>query len=97
MTIDSLGIAPANTADFRLLAQKRLPQQLFDYIDGGSYQEVTLANNLSAFSQLSLRQRILRDVSHINLSSFLFKSPLNMPLILGPVGLAGCYARRGEQ
>jgi len=97
MTRNSLGIAPANTADFRLLAQKRLPQQLFDYIDGGSYQEVTLANNLSAFSQLSLRQRILKDVSNIDLSTKLFNEHLNMPLILGPVGLAGCYAKRGEQ
>lgn len=97
MTTNSLRIAPANTADFRLLAKKRLPLQLFDYIDGGSYQETTLKNNLSAFSQLPLRQRILRDVSHIDLSCQLFNKNLNMPLILAPVGLAGCYARRGEQ
>lgn len=97
MTTNSLRIAPANTADFRLLAQKRLPQQLFDYIDGGSYQEVTLKNNLNAFSQLSLRQRILKDVSQIDLSCELFNDSLNIPLILGPVGLAGCYAKRGEQ
>ena len=97
MTTNSLGIAPANTADFRLLAKKRLPLQLFDYIDGGSYQETTLASNIDAFSQLALRQRILKDVSLIDLSSKLFNSSLNMPLILGPVGLAGCYARRGEQ
>ena len=97
MTPNSLGISPANTADFRLLAQKRLPRQLFDYIDGGSYQEVTLANNLNAFSQLSLRQRILRDVSQIDLSSKFFENRINMPIILGPIGLAGCYAKRGEK
>ena len=97
MTANSLGISPANTADFRLLAQKRLPRQLFDYIDGGSYQEVTLANNLNAFSQLSLRQRILRDVSQIDLSSKFFENRINMPIILGPIGLAGCYAKRGEK
>ncbi len=97
MTPNSLRIAAASTADFRLLAKQRLPQQLFDYIDGGSYQEVTLANNLNAFSNLTLRQRILRDVSQIDLSSTLFNNRLAMPLILGPIGLAGCYARRGEQ
>ncbi|PCH97481.1 MAG: alpha-hydroxy-acid oxidizing enzyme [Gammaproteobacteria bacterium] len=97
MTTNSLGIAPANTADFRLLAKKYLPQQLFDYIDGGSYQEVTLANNLNAFSQCCLRQRILRDVSHIELNSNLFDNSMSLPIILGPVGLAGCYAKRGEQ
>lgn len=96
MTTNSLRISPANTADFRLLAKKKLPQQLFDYIDGGSYQEITLANNLNAFSRLSLRQRILKNVSQIDLSSELFNDSLNMPLILGPVGLAGCYAKRGE-
>ena len=92
----SLAIATANTADFRLLAKKRLPLQLFDYIDGGSFQEKTLSNNLDAFSQYSLRQRILKDVSHIDTSYQLFNQILNMPVILGPVGLAGCYARRGE-
>lgn len=97
MTVNSLGIAPANTADFRLLAKNRLPQQLFDYIDGGSYQEITLANNLNAFSQFSLRQKILRDVSQIDLSSELFKNNINMPIILGPIGLAGCFAKRGEK
>jgi len=96
MITSSLGVSPANTADFRLLAKKRLPQQLFDYIDGGSYQEITLANNLNAFSQLSLRQRILKDVSQIDLSCKLFNESLNMPLILAPIGLAGCYAKRGE-
>ena len=97
MPLSSLNIAPASTADFRLLAQKRLPRQLFDYIDGGSYQEVTLKNNLLAFSSIKLRQRILRNVSDISLTSQLLGEDLAMPIVLAPIGLAGCYARRGEQ
>ncbi|OUR60459.1 alpha-hydroxy-acid oxidizing enzyme [Colwellia sp. 39_35_sub15_T18] len=97
MLSNGLNIAPASTEDFRLLAKKRLPRQLFDYIDGGSYQEVTLKNNLSAFSNTLLRQRILRDVSNIDLSYSLFNKQLAMPIVLAPIGLAGCYARRGEQ
>ncbi|GAA6170790.1 FMN-dependent L-lactate dehydrogenase LldD [Colwellia sp. KU-HH00111] len=97
MTSSSLAIAPANTADFRLLAKKRLPRQLFDYIDGGSYQEITLANNINAFAKLFLRQKILRDVSKIDLGMTLFNHSINLPIILGPIGLAGCFARRGEQ
>ncbi|MCW8864330.1 MAG: L-lactate dehydrogenase [Colwellia sp.] len=97
MTSNGLNIAVANTEDFRLLAKKRLPRQLFDYIDGGSYQEISLNNNLSAFSNIHLRQRILRDVSKIDLSCQLFNKKHHMPLILAPIGLAGCYARRGEQ
>lgn len=96
MSHNSLGLAPANTDDFRLLAKKRLPRQLFDYIDGGSYQETTLANNHDAFLQYNLRQRILKNVSQIETSCRFFNEKLAMPLILGPVGLAGCYARRGE-
>lgn len=97
MLSNGLNIAPASTEDFRLLAKKRLPRQLFDYIDGGSYQEVTLKNNLSAFSNIHLRQRILRDVSNIDLSCSLLNKQLAMPIVLAPIGLAGCYARRGEQ
>jgi len=43
-----------------------------------------------------LRQRVLKDVSALSLSTTLFGQPMSMPLALGPVGLAGLYARRGE-
>ena len=92
----SLGISPASVADYRLLAEKRLPRQFFDYIDGGSYSESTLRQNRSAFESLELRQRILKDVSNIDTSVDFLGEQLSMPVILAPVGLAGCYARRGE-
>ena len=92
----SLNIAPASINDYRRLAEQRLPRQLFDYIDGGSYQETTLIDNVNAFKNIHLRQRILRDVSHVDTSTTLFGQKLAMPIILAPVGLAGCYARRGE-
>lgn len=92
----SLNIAPASVDDYRTLAQKRLPRQFFDYIDGAAYQEKTAQDNLNAFQQLRLKQRILRDVSDIDTRCQLLDSTLDMPLILGPVGLTGCFARRGE-
>lgn len=92
----SLNIAPASIADYRLLAEKRLPRQLFDYIDGGSYQELSLQNNTSAFDHILLRQRILRSVANIDTSTELFGKKLAMPVILAPIGLAGSYACRGE-
>lgn len=67
------------------------------FTDGGSYQEVTLANNLNAFSKLSFLQKILRDVSQIDISSTLFNNSINLPIILGYIGLAGCYAKRGDR
>jgi L-lactate dehydrogenase (cytochrome) len=92
----SLNLAPASISDYRDLARKRLPRQLFDYVDGGAYAESTLARNISDLSRLELRQRVMRDVSSIDLGTEIFGQPLSMPLVLGPVGLAGMLARRGE-
>ncbi|MBU6473368.1 MAG: alpha-hydroxy-acid oxidizing protein, partial [Alphaproteobacteria bacterium] len=86
----------ANVQDFRGQAQRRLPRFLFDYIDGGSYAERTLGKNTEDFERLALRQRVLRDVSRIDLSTELLGTKAAMPLALAPVGLAGMFARRGE-
>jgi len=91
-----LGISPASVEDFRQLARKRLPRQFFDYIDGGSYQELTARENVEAYHRTSLRQRVLKDVSQIDTRCELLGESLALPLVLAPVGLAGCYARRGE-
>lgn len=82
--------------DYRALARKRLPRFLFDYIDGGSYGENTLRANVVDLQDISLRQLVLRDVSRIDLSTRLFDEDYALPFGLGPVGLAGMYARRGE-
>ena len=87
---------PASVSDYRALAKARLPRFLFEYIDGGSYDEVTLGRNLEDLKAIALRQRVLRDVSSIDLSTELFGKGWSMPLGLGPVGLSGLYARRGE-
>lgn len=86
----------ASVSDYRELARRRLPRFLFDYIDGGSYAEVTLARNITDLEAVTLRQRVLRDVSSVDLSTTLFGTRLALPLALGPVGLAGLNARRGE-
>ena len=86
----------ANVSDYRALAQKRLPHFLFEYLDGGSYDEVTLRRNVEDLQSVALRQRVLRDVSAIDLSAELFGKSWAMPVGLGPVGLSGLYARRGE-
>jgi L-lactate dehydrogenase (cytochrome) len=87
---------PVSINDYRKLAQQKLPHFLFEYIDGGSYAETTLRRNISDLDKLNLRQRVLCDVSNIDLSTTLFGSEISMPLALAPVGLAGMNARRGE-
>jgi L-lactate dehydrogenase (cytochrome) len=86
----------ANVTDYRALAKARLPHFLFEYLDGGSYDEVTLRRNVEDLQRVALRQRVLRDVSTIDLTAELFGTRWSLPVGLGPVGLAGLYARRGE-
>lgn len=88
-------IAAAAT-DYRELARRRLPHFLFEYIDGGAYAEVTLRRNIADLEEVALRQRVMCDVSRLDLSTELFGRKLAMPVALSPVGLAGIYARRGE-
>jgi L-lactate dehydrogenase (cytochrome) len=86
----------ASALDYRELARRRLPHFLFEYIDGGSYGEVTLRRNIADLEQVALRQRVLREFSSIDLSTRLFGQQQALPVALGPIGLAGLSARRGE-
>jgi L-lactate dehydrogenase (cytochrome) len=87
---------PASVGDYRELARRRLPRVMFDYIDGGSYGEVTLGRNVADFEAIALRQRVLKDVSSISLETSLFGQDMAMPVVLAPIGMAGMYASRGE-
>ena len=81
----SLGLAPASVRDYRELARRRLPRQLFDYIDGGAYDEATLRANVADLRDVLLRQVVMRDVSSRRGLEVLGE-PLALPVVLGPVG-----------
>lgn len=86
----------SSTTDFREGARRRLPPFLFHYADGGAYAEQTLRRNVSDLADLALRQRVLKNVADISLSTNVLGQEMAMPLAIAPVGLAGMYARRGE-
>ena len=86
----------ASPRDFRRAAQRRLPRFLFDYVDGGALDEATLKANEADLSQILLRQRVLHAMDSVDLSTTLLGQELALPIILGPVGLSGMFARRGE-
>jgi len=92
----TLELAPASVQDYRELARRRLPRQLFDYIDGGSFGEATLAANQAELHRIQFRQRVLRDVSQRNLATTVLGQEFSFPLILAPVGFAGMFAKRAE-
>jgi L-lactate dehydrogenase (cytochrome) len=85
-----------NYYGFREAAQKRLPRFIFEYIDGGSYDEHTLRRNVDDFKAVTLRQKVLRDVSNLQLGTQLFGRDMALPVALAPIGIAGFYRRRGE-
>ncbi len=84
------------STDYRAAAQRKLPPFLFHYIDGGAYAEHTLRRNVDDLAGIELRQRVLRDMSSLNLQSQVLGETLSLPVALAPVGLTGMYARRGE-
>ncbi|KAB0465953.1 MULTISPECIES: FMN-dependent L-lactate dehydrogenase LldD [Vibrio] len=84
------------STDYRAAAKAKLPPFLFHYIDGGSYGEHTLRRNTADLAEIALKQRVLNDMSELNLETELFGEKLAMPIALAPVGLTGMYARRGE-
>jgi L-lactate dehydrogenase (cytochrome) len=86
----------SSASDFREAARRKLPRFLFDYADGGAYAEETLRRNVSDLAKIELRQRVLKDVASIDLGTTLFGRKVALPVALGPVGIGGMYARRGE-
>lgn len=86
----------SSASDFYPVARRRLPRFLFDYADGGAYAEETMRRNVSDLAGIALRQRILQDVATIDTKTTLFGREVALPVGLGPVGMSGMYARRGE-
>src|SRR5664280_412027 len=92
----TLELVPATFADYRELARRRLPRQLFDYVDGGAFAENSMRANETELHGLKLRQRVLRDVSSRALATTVLGETLSLPLVLAPVGFAGMFAPRAE-
>ncbi len=85
-----------NIDDLRKLAMRRLPRVVFEFIDGGSQDEITLRANQTDFSALRFMPRVLTDIQQRDQSVDLFGQRYASPLILAPTGLAGIVARKGE-
>jgi L-lactate dehydrogenase (cytochrome) len=86
----------ASVSDYRELARRRLPKIFFEYIDGGSYAEETLRRNVADLQAIALRQRVMRDMTALDMGVETLGQKLSMPVGLAPVGMAGMYSRRGE-
>lgn len=85
-----------NVDDLRRGARRRLPRAVFDFIDGGAEDEVTLRRNEAAFREITFRPRVLVNAGQIDQSCTVLGQQLTTPLILAPTGLCGMAAPRGE-
>ena len=88
--------ACADIGDLRQFAKKRLPAGVFDYIDGGAEDELTLAANTGAYQAFGFRPRVLRDVSMVDPTATLLGRPTPLPLVLAPTGFTRIADPQGE-
>ena len=85
-----------NIGDLRRAAQARLPQVVFDYVDGGAEGEVTLRENTRAFEEVTFRPRNAVAVKKCDPRATVLGSELAMPLLLAPVGFSRLIHPKGE-
>lgn len=85
-----------NIDDLRTRARRRLPRAVFDYVDGGAEDEVTMRANQAGFGRYAFRARVLVDVSGRDQSTTVLGERLRTPLILAPTGFTGMLAPDGE-
>jgi L-lactate dehydrogenase (cytochrome) len=76
-----------NVADARRLAARTLPRVVFDYVDGGSDDEVTMRANEAAFAEVAFRPRMGTDAGSPDLAVTTLGQDLALPVILAPCGL----------
>ncbi|MGI9613002.1 MAG: alpha-hydroxy acid oxidase [Acidimicrobiales bacterium] len=86
----------ADVGDLRRIAKRRLPAGVFDYIDGGAEDELSLERNVSGFRRLELRPRVLRDVAKIDTTTTILGKPRPLPLVLSPTGFTRIADPQGE-
>ncbi len=85
-----------NIADLRDIARRRLPKGLFEFVDRGTEDEVSLRNNRAVFERIRFQPRTLVDVSGRSQEITLFGQKQKMPLVIAPTGTAGLMWYHGE-
>jgi 4-hydroxymandelate oxidase len=73
-----------NVLDYENSAKKALPPKSWDYYISGAWDELTLKDNLSAFTKIKLRPKVLEDVSQRNLSTSILGHEIEFPILIAP-------------
>ncbi len=86
----------ADIEDLRRQAHRRVPKPFMDYVEAGSFSEITLRENRSDLQSIRFRERVMYDVSDRNLSTTMLGEKVAIPVALGPVGMCGAVWSNGE-
>jgi (S)-mandelate dehydrogenase len=85
-----------NIEELRLAAKRRLPRAVFDFIDGGAEDELTLRGNREAFSKVKFLRKVLVDVSSIDTGTSILGAQSKLPIVIAPTGAVGFGWRGGD-
>ena len=85
-----------NLAELRLLAKRRVPKAVFDYVDGGANDELAYARSQEIYSRVEFKARVLRDVSVIDLKTKILDKESALPIIFAPTGYTRMMHYQGE-
>jgi len=85
-----------NLSDFEKAARERMSRMAFDYYASGANDELTLAENHSAFERLKLAYRVLVDVSERTLSTTVLGHEVSMPVLVAPTAFHKLAHEDGE-
>lgn len=85
-----------NFHDFRRMARQRLPDPIFNYIDGAADDEVTYRRNSASFEDCDLVPNVLRGVTNVDMSVTVMGQKLAMPVYCSPTALQRLFHHRGE-
>ena len=83
--------AALNIEDLRRLARARLPRMVFDYIDGGADDEVTLRANLERLRAWRLQHRALVDIAETDLSARVMGQETRLPFFISPTAASRLF------
>ena len=83
-------------ADLRIAARRRVPRPVFDYVDGAADAEISLARARTAYRDLELVPRVLRDVGDVDTTTDILGRTSQLPLVLAPTGFTRLLHHQGE-
>lgn len=82
--------------ELRHMARRRLPAFVFEYLEGGAEDEITLRRNRDVFERIEFVPRALVKAGSVDMSSTLLGQASALPLAIAPTGFNGLFARAGD-